>query len=51
MSDTAPKPRPAAGILKMVVVAVGDRKAIAPQLERLNLGRTEIRDADGRVIR
>jgi zinc protease len=36
---------------KMLVVAVGDRQAIAPQLDRLNLGRTEIRDADGRVVR
>ena len=36
---------------KMLVVAVGDRATIAPQLQRLNLGRTEIRDADGKVIR
>jgi len=36
---------------KMLVVAVGDRAKIAPQLERLNLGRTEIRDADGNVVR
>jgi zinc protease len=32
----------------MVVVAVGDRKAIEPQLARLNVGKVEIRDAEGR---
>jgi len=36
---------------QLVVVAVGDRKTIAPQLLRLNLGRVEMRDADGRVVR
>jgi len=36
---------------KMLVIAVGDRATIAPELQRLNLGRTEIRDADGKVIR
>ena len=32
----------------MVVVAVGDRKAIEPELQKLNLGAIEIRDAEGR---
>jgi zinc protease len=36
---------------KMVVVAVGDRARIGPQFQKLNLGRTEIRDADGNVVR
>jgi zinc protease len=34
---------------RMVVVAVGDRAKIAPQLQKLNLGATELRDADGNV--
>ena len=34
---------------KMVVVAVGDRKKIQPQLAALKLGAIEIRDADGNV--
>lgn len=33
---------------KMVVVAVGDRKKIEPQLRKLKLGTIEVRDADGR---
>jgi hypothetical protein len=33
----------------MVVVAVGDRKAIEPELQKLNIGAIEIRDAEGRV--
>ncbi len=32
----------------MVVVAVGDRKVIQPELAKLNVGKVEIRDADGR---
>jgi len=32
----------------MVVVAVGDRKAIEPELQKLNIGAIEIRDAEGR---
>ena len=32
---------------KMVVVAVGDRKKIEPQLKKLKLGPIEVRDADG----
>ena len=33
----------------MIVVAVGDRKAIEPALQKLNLGTIEIRDAEGRL--
>jgi zinc protease len=36
---------------KMIVVAVGDRAKIAPQLQKLNLGATEVRDPDGKVGR
>ena len=32
----------------MVVVAVGDRKVIEPELAKLNVGNVEIRDAEGR---
>ncbi|MBI3264088.1 MAG: insulinase family protein, partial [Acidobacteria bacterium] len=32
---------------RMIVVAVGDRAKIAAQLQKLNLGATEIRNADG----
>ncbi len=35
---------------RMVVVAVGDRKTIQPQLEKLNLGTIAIRDADGKAV-
>jgi len=35
---------------RMVVVAVGDRKLIEPQLEKLNLGTIAIRDADGNEV-
>jgi zinc protease len=34
---------------RMIVVAVGDRAKVVPQLQKLNLGATEIRDADGNV--
>jgi zinc protease len=34
---------------KLIVVAVGDRKIIEPELLKLNLGKIEIRDADGNV--
>ena len=33
---------------RLVVVAVGDRKVIEPELQKLNLGTIEIRDAEGR---
>ena len=32
----------------MVVVAVGDRKVIEPELAKLNVAKVEIRDAEGR---
>ena len=35
---------------RMVVVAVGDRKSIEPQLEKLNLGTIVVRDADGNEV-
>jgi zinc protease len=35
---------------KLVVVAVGDRKVIEPELQKLKLGPIEVRDAEGRVI-
>jgi zinc protease len=34
---------------KMIVVAVGDRARIEPELLKLDLGAIEIRDADGSV--
>ena len=33
---------------RLVVIAVGDRKVIEPELRKLNLGAVEIRDAEGR---
>ena len=36
---------------RLVVVAVGDRKAIEPQIQKLNLGTIEVRDAEGRVVK
>ena len=35
---------------RMVVVAVGDRKSIEPQIQNLNLGAVAIRDADGNEV-
>lgn len=35
----------------MIVVAVGDRNLIEPELQKLNLGAIEIRDAEGRPVR
>jgi zinc protease len=34
---------------KMIVIAVGDRAKIEPELKKLNLGAEEIRDADGNI--
>jgi zinc protease len=34
----------------MVVVAVGDRAKIGPQLDALKLGKTELRDSDGQLL-
>ena len=36
---------------RLVVVAVGDRKVIEPELQKLNLGPIEIRDSEGRVTK
>jgi zinc protease len=36
---------------RMVVVAVGDRARIAPQLDALKLGASELRDTDGQRLR
>jgi hypothetical protein len=33
----------------MLVIAVGDRKMIEPELQKLDLGPIEIRDREGRV--
>jgi zinc protease len=35
----------------MIVVAVGDRKRILPQLQPLGLGAAELRDGDGQLPR
>jgi zinc protease len=35
---------------RLVVVAVGDRSAIEPELRKLNLGQVEVRDAEGRPV-
>jgi zinc protease len=35
---------------RMVLVVVGDRATIEPELRKLNLGRIEFRDADGKLI-
>ena len=35
----------------LTVIAVGDRKAIEPEMQKLNLGTIEIRDAEGRLAK
>jgi zinc protease len=35
---------------KMVVLAVGDRAKIEEDMKKLNLGKVEIRDTDGKVV-
>jgi zinc protease len=35
---------------RLVVIAVGDRAKIEPELKKLNLGTVEIRDAEGKPI-
>ncbi len=35
---------------QMILVCVGDRAKIEPELKKLNLGTIEIRDADGKII-
>ena len=51
---TAPQARAAAQQYiqpdKMIVLAVGDRARIEPDLKKLNLGKIEIRDSDGRLV-
>ena len=36
---------------RMAIVIVGDRKVIEPELQKLNIGTIEVRDAEGRLIR
>jgi zinc protease len=36
---------------QMIVVAVGDRAKVAPQLDKLKLGPAELRDTDGQLPR
>jgi zinc protease len=36
---------------RMIVVAVGDRAKIVPQLRKLKLGPAEVRDTDGQLLR
>ena len=36
---------------KMIVLAVGDRAKIEEEMKKLNLGKVEIRDTDGKVVR
>jgi len=35
---------------KMVVLALGDRAKIEESMKKLNLGKVEIRDTDGKVV-
>jgi zinc protease len=35
---------------QMILICVGDRAKIEPELNKLNLGEIEIRDADGKLI-
>jgi zinc protease len=35
---------------QMILICVGDRAKIQPELEKLDLGATEIRDTDGKVV-
>jgi zinc protease len=36
---------------KMIVLAVGDRAKIEEDMKKLNLGKVEIRDTDGKIVR
>jgi zinc protease len=36
---------------KMVVLAVGDRSKIEEEMKKLNLGKMEIRDTDGKIVK
>jgi zinc protease len=35
---------------KMIVLAVGDRSKIEEEMKKLNLGKVEIRDMDGKIV-
>jgi len=35
---------------KMIVLAVGDRAKIEEDMKKLNLGKVEIRDTDGKIV-
>ena len=35
---------------QMILICVGDRAKIEPELKKLDLGAIEIRDADGKII-
>ena len=36
---------------KMIVLAVGDRAKIEEDMKKLNLGKVEVRDTDGKVVK
>ena len=35
---------------KMIVLAVGDRAKIEEDMKKLNLGKVELRDTDGKIV-
>ena len=35
---------------KMIVLAVGDRSKIEEDMKKLNLGKVEMRDTDGKIV-
>jgi zinc protease len=35
---------------RLIVVAVGDRAKIEPEIRKLNLGTVEVRDAEGKPV-
>jgi len=35
---------------QMILICVGDRAKIEPELKKLELGAIELRDADGKII-
>ena len=35
---------------KMIVLAVGDRAKIEEDMKKLNLGKVEMRDTDGKIV-
>jgi zinc protease len=36
---------------KLIVLALGDRAKIEEEMKKLNLGKVEIRDTDGKVVK